>query len=192
MERIRTERLELRNFAAEDYRDLQDIIIDKEASDYAVYDHEFPTGEEAVKRITERFSAGDKFMAVWLPEAEKVIGFVCLNGEGRTLDLGYCFHSRFGGRGYATEACRAVLSHAFTTLQVDSLESGTALLNEPSCRMLDRLGFEKTGEEKLAFRKTAEGNPIGFVGGTFLLKKEKWLDRQSRDGKQDEAAGDKE
>jgi RimJ/RimL family protein N-acetyltransferase len=182
MERIRTERLELRNFVPEDYRDLKEIIIDKEASDYAVYDHEFPTGEEAVRRVTERFANGDKFMAVWLPEAAKVIGFVCLNGEDRKLDLGYCFHSKFGGKGYATEACRAVLRHAFHTLNVDSLESGTALLNEPSCRMLDRLGFEKTGEERLAFRKTAEGIPIEFVGGTYLLEKERWMGLQSHIG----------
>ena len=183
MERIRTERLQLRNFVPEDFRDLQEIIIDKEASDYAVYDHEFPAGDEAVMKITERFSMGDKFLAVWLPEAEKVIGFVCLNGEDRKLDLGYCFHSKFGGQGYATEACRAVVSHAFSTLKVDSLESGTALLNAPSCRMLGRLGFEKTGEEKLAFRKTAEGDPIEFVGGTFLLGKERWMSLESRNRK---------
>lgn len=183
METIRTERLELRNFVPEDFRDLQGIIIDKEASAYAVYDHEFPIGDEAVRGITARFAKGDKFMAVWLRKAEKVIGFVCLNGEDRKLDLGYCFHSTFGGQGYATEACRAVVRHAFTTLKVDSLESGTALLNEPSCKMLDRLGFEKTGEETLAFRKTHEGNPIEFVGGTFLLEKEAWMSLESRNGK---------
>lgn len=179
MERIRTKRLEIRNFVPEDYRDLQEIIIDREASDYAVYDHEFPTEEEAVRRITERFAKGDRFMAVWLPEAEKVIGFVCLNGEDRKLDLGYCFHSRFGGKGYATEACRAAVSHAFHTLRVDSLESGTALLNVPSCRMLDRLGFEKTTEERLSFRKTAQGDPIEFTGGTFLLHKARWRSLES-------------
>lgn len=181
MEIIRTERLELRNFVPEDFRDLQEIIIDKEASAYAVYDHEFPTADEAVRGITARFAKGDKFMAVWLPKAEKVIGFVCLHGEDRKLDLGYCFHSTFGGQSYATEACRAVVSHAFNTLMVDSLESGTALLNAPSCRMLDRLGFEKTGEEKLAFRKDAEGNPIEFTGGSFLLEKETWMSLESRD-----------
>ena len=183
MEKIRTERLELRSFVPEDFRDLQEIIIDREASEYAIYDHEFPTGEEAVRGITERFAKGDKFMAVWLPEEEKVIGFVCLNGEDRKPDLGYCFHSEFGGQGYATEACRAVVRHALNTLKVDSLESGTALLNGPSCRMLGRLGFEKTGEEKLAFRKTDEGNPIEFVGGTFLLEKETWMNHESRNGK---------
>lgn len=175
MEKIRTRRLELRNFVPEDYRDLQEIIIDKESSEYAIYDHAFPTDEEAVRRITERFADGDKFMAVWHPEAEKVIGFVCLNGEDRKLDLGYCFNSKFGGQGYASEACRAVVSHAFRTLRVDSLESGTALLNAPSCRMLDRLGFEKTGEERLAFRKTSEGKPIEFVGGSYLLEKKTWM-----------------
>lgn len=181
MEKIRTRRLELRNFIPEDFRDLQEIIIDKESSAYAIYDHEFPIGDDAVKGITERFAKGDKFMAVWLPDEEKVIGFVCLNGEDRKLDLGYCFNSKFGGQGYASEACRAVVSHAFNTLKVDSLESGTALLNEPSCRMLDRLGFKKTGEERLAFRKTSEGDPIEFTGGSFLLEKRAWMDMEAQE-----------
>lgn len=182
MEKIRTERLELRNFVPEDFRDLQEIIIDKESSGYAIYDHAFPTGEEAVRGITERFAKGDKFMAVWHPDEKKVIGFVCLNGEEKKLDLGYCFHSRYGGQGYASEACRAVVSHAFHTLKVDSLESGTALLNEPSCRMLDRLGFEKIGEERLSFRKTPEGKPIEFIGGSYLLKKEDWMNLEVQEG----------
>ena len=79
MKELYTERLTIRNFTPDDAKDLQDIIISKEASKYALYDHEFPTSLDEVKKINLRFSMGDKFLAVYEPNDHKVIGFICLN-----------------------------------------------------------------------------------------------------------------
>lgn len=173
---IKTNRLEIRNFVIDDFRDLQEIIISKESSEYAVYDHEFPTSDNEVKGITDRFAKGNKFLAVSELSLNKVIGYVCLNGENdKELDLGFCFNSVFNGKGYATEACIAVINYAFNTLCVERLVSGTANLNYPSCRLLNRLGFSKTSESTHSFRNTPEGDPIEFIGSSFLLKKDEWM-----------------
>ena len=50
MKELYTKRLMIRNFTPDDAKDLQEIIISKEASKYAIYDHEFPTSLDEVKK----------------------------------------------------------------------------------------------------------------------------------------------
>ena len=179
MKELYTKRLMIRNFTPDDAKDLQEIIISKEASKYAIYDHEFPTSLDEVKKINHRFSLGDKFLAVWESTDQKVIGFVCLNGDNeKILDLGFCFNTLYEGKGYATEAASAAIDYAFNTLKVERLESGTANLNDPARRLLDRLNFSKQNEEILSFRRTPEGKPIEFVGSNYLLEKDEWFKRK--------------
>lgn len=173
---LMTDRLTIRNFVAGDWEDLREIALDKEASQYAAYDYAFPTAEEDVRRVLERFSRRDGFLAVCLTETNKVIGFINFDGEpGGLMELGYCFHSAYHGKGYATEACGALLQHAFLDLNVRDVACGTASVNEPSLRLLARLGFRKTGESIVSFRKAADGSPFEFLGSFFELDKDTWL-----------------
>jgi RimJ/RimL family protein N-acetyltransferase len=82
---------------------------------------------------------------------------------GPQSDLGYVLHSDYHGQGYASDACRAVLAHAFERLQAQRVVSGTAAANHTSCRLLERLGFQKTAEGTGSFRTTADGRPITFL-----------------------------
>jgi [ribosomal protein S5]-alanine N-acetyltransferase len=170
---IETTRLLLRNFRTDDAEPLHEMIIQKESSDYAVYDYEWPTSLEEIKRITAWFASEDHYIAVCLKESGKLIGYVCLNPaqdpESRVFDLGYCFNSDYHGQGYASKACRAVIKYAFSDLEAESLTCGTAAANTPSCRLIDRLGFKKVGEETISFRKTPDGKPIEFTGYGFTL-----------------------
>lgn len=176
MTEIKTNRLLIRNFTSGDWKDLQEVVIDKEASEYAIYDYQFPTSENEVKGITEWFARGTNFLAVYELSDNKVIGYVSLNGgNNERADLGYCFHSAYHKKGYATEACVAIINYAFITLNKEKITSGTANLNHPSCRLLTRLGFNKTGEGIASFRKPPEGKPIEFLGSAFLLEKNEWL-----------------
>ena len=172
---ISTARTVIRNFLPGDWFDLQEIAADKEASPYALYDHPFPTTEQEIQQITGWFSKHDNYLAVSDTAAKKVIGYIALNGEGtEEFGLGYCVHSSYQNKGYATEACMAVINHAFGTLGAKRLTSGTAVLNLPSCRLLSRLGFRKTGENTVSFRKNEEGKAIEFTGATFELPRDAW------------------
>ncbi len=176
MVELKTDRLEVRNFTPEDWRGLQKIIIDREASEYAVYDYQLPTSEAGVMEIAADFSGGDSFLAVWEPSISSLIGYIALNRlSEKEFDMGYCLKTEYQGRGYATEACTAVINYAFNSLGAEKLTSGTANANQPSCRLLGRLGFKKTEEGIASFRKTPEGTPIEFVGSAFVLKKADWL-----------------
>ena len=72
------------------------------------------------------------------------------------------------------EACRAVIQRAFTALQADRVITGTAAVNAASCRLLEKLGFQKTGESTGSFRKAADGKPIEFLGVSYVISKEDW------------------
>lgn len=58
------------------------------------------------------------------------------------MELGYAFGSSYWGRGYATEACRAMVDYAFRGLRLRRLISGAGEEENPrSYRLARRLGF---------------------------------------------------
>lgn len=175
MTELKTDRLAVRNFTPENWKELQKIVVDREASEYAIYDYQLPVSDGEVMEITRYFSEGDSFLAVWELSLNRIIGYIALNRvDEKVFDMGYCLSSQYQGKGYATEACSAVINYAFITLGAEKLTSGTANQNHPSCRLLGRLGFKKTEEGIASFRKTPEGAPIEFTGSAFVLKKSDW------------------
>jgi len=178
MTMFETERLLLRNFCTDDADTLYKIIARYAASEFAAYDQQWPTSYEEIQRITEWFASGDRYLAVCLKATGRLIGFVALNPEPEaaqpTFNLGYIFDFAEHGKGYATEACRAVLARAFEHLQAHTVVTGTAAANQASCRLLARLGFRKIAESTGAFRQTPDGQPIQFLGYTFELSREAW------------------
>lgn len=63
----------------------------------------------------------------------------------RKAEIGYFLGSTFGGQGIVTLAVRAVLGHAFATLQLNRIELRCAANNMPSIRVAERLGFTREG-----------------------------------------------
>ena len=56
-------------------------------------------------------------------------------------DLGFAFLPEFAGKGYAHEAALAILDHAEKDLKIMELYGITLPTNEPSIRLLEKLGF---------------------------------------------------
>jgi ribosomal-protein-alanine N-acetyltransferase len=183
---IESNRLSIRNFKADDAESLREMILQKESSKYAIYDHAWPTSEKEIKGIVEWFSSDDHYLAVCLKETGKLIGYIGLNPvgtqEGTGYDLGYCFNSDYHGQGYASEGCNTVIEYAFTELKAENLTCGTASENGPSCRLLNRLGFKKIDEGIISFRQTSDGKPIEFIGWGFELTRQDWQSTRSKPG----------
>jgi RimJ/RimL family protein N-acetyltransferase len=150
-----------------------------ESSEFADYDHPWPTAPEEVQKVATWFAEGDTFLAVTLRDTGHFIGFFALNPEHgesvRTFNIGYIMDPDYHGKGYAAEAGRALLDYAFNQLQAGRVITGTAVANRASCRLLERLGFRKIGESMSSFRKTEDGTPIEFSGCQYALSKEEWV-----------------
>ncbi|GMA86662.1 hypothetical protein GCM10025868_19120 [Angustibacter aerolatus] len=59
--------------------------------------------------------------------------------------MGYVLAERVWGRGYATEAARAVLRWAFDTLDLHRVQAEVDTRNAASARVLQKLGFVLEG-----------------------------------------------
>jgi len=58
-------------------------------------------------------------------------------------DLGWCFDASVHGRGYATETLEAVLDLCFSTLGIRRAFAEAFLANEPSWRLMERVGMRR-------------------------------------------------
>lgn len=193
MKAIETDRLIIRNFQLDDWRDLQELVVQYAASDVAQYDHRWPTSAQEIKGVAEWFASGDRFLAVCLKATGRFIGFISSHrdeGEGSLeFGLGYIYHPRYRGKGYATEGCRALIDHAFGELGADRVTSSTALANDRSCRLLRRLGMRETGRSTASFRQTENGEPVECDAVSFALSRADWQARNPAPGPGQEAAG---
>jgi len=60
-------------------------------------------------------------------------------------EIGYWLGVPYWGCGYATEAVRALIDHAFDDLQCKALAAGARVSNPASRRVLEKCGFQWTG-----------------------------------------------
>lgn len=67
------------------------------------------------------------------------------NPAFRSLGIGYCFHEAAWGKGYATEAVRAMLRWAYESLDLNRVEAELDTRNGASARVLEKLGFAREG-----------------------------------------------
>lgn len=167
---LKTDRLTIQKLKAQDWERLKEIAADLRKSEYALYDMPLPIEDDKIKSLCEQFSASGLWFSVRL--ADKMIGYICFHQSGTAYDLGFCFHSDYHGKGFAFEACSALIKHIANERNVTAFTAGTALKNTPSCKLLNKLGFVLRDSETLSFHKDENGNDITFEGGIFV--KSEW------------------
>lgn len=76
------------------------------------------------------------------------IGSAGPGGVAESFELGYWIGGPWWGRGFATEADRAMCGFAFGRLDVDRVTAGPFAVNGASGRVLAKCGFRHTGQDK--------------------------------------------
>jgi RimJ/RimL family protein N-acetyltransferase len=92
---------------------------------------------------------------------------------GARPELLYSIAPAYWAQGLATEAGRAVLDHAFVTLGLETVSAATDRPNAASRRVLDKLGFARTGEALL------HGLPIV----QYVVTRERFFAARSPEGR---------
>lgn len=81
-------------------------------------------------------------------QADRLVGVATLYdiepGQGRGA-IGYALAAQHWGLGYAREAVALALAHAFDGLGLRRIEADIDPRNVASCRLVERLGFEREG-----------------------------------------------
>ena len=141
-----TPNLTLRAFCDEDIDPLYEIMRDAEAMQYT---YTAPSRAHCVERLRAYAGLeGTLGYAPWtvrLAADGRVIGWGGLNIDpfdpGWGVEVAYCLHRDFWGRGYATEVVRASLAKAFEQLAIPTVVAFAHQENLGSIRVLEKCGF---------------------------------------------------
>ena len=163
MTKIETQRLVVRPFRSDDRQDLHAYLSLPEI-------YEFEPGEpvdaDQARALADERSRGCVFWAVELRAERRMIGHLYFQpvepAELRTYELGYIFNPRYHRHGYATEAARALVGHAFAMLGAHRVVARCNPANIASWRVLEKTGFVREGHlrRNIFFRRDGEGRPI--------------------------------
>jgi RimJ/RimL family protein N-acetyltransferase len=86
-------------------------------------------------------------------------------------ELGWAFDPAFGGQGYATEAVRGLIGLCFGPLRLRRVHADCFLDNEPSWRLMERLGMRR---ELHSVRESLHRTKGWLDGLSYALLAEEW------------------
>lgn len=176
---LRTERLSIRRAVPEDaertwrWRKLPEVgeWVTRAPSDFEMHRALFVEPERlAIQLVIERDGdlIGDVMLKVedaWT-QAE-----VADQGQGVQAELGWTLDPAHQRQGYATEALRAVIDACFTQIGLRRVHAGCFAANEPSWRVMERLGMRREEHS----RKTGLHRSGEWMDGmSYALLAEEW------------------
>lgn len=91
--------------------------------------------------------------SIVLKTENKCIGQIsCQKIEGNyddsVRDVGWFLDSKFQGCGFGNEAAKRMLDYMFNEVEIRKIETSAAIVNAPSWKIMEKLGFHRTGEIK--------------------------------------------
>ena len=162
-----TRRLRLSDFSASHLPDLARMNADPEVMRY------FPATlnpEESVallQRITEHQRInGYSLFALHLNESDAFVGWCGLMKVPffahftPAVEIGWRLNKIFWGKGLATEAAEAVLRLGFLELGLSEIVSFTVELNQPSIRVMQKIGMQSEPKDAFDHPKLPTNHPL--------------------------------
>jgi [ribosomal protein S5]-alanine N-acetyltransferase len=148
---LETERLRLRAFTLEDAATFERLVSPREVTDGTLsFPHPVPEGwgVERINRMLETRASGEHVeFAICSRLTDELVGGIGLSvaARHRRGSLGYWLGVDHWGKGYATEAARAVLRYGFSELGLHRIEAGHYPRNPASGRVLEKIGMRREG-----------------------------------------------
>ncbi len=157
---LETERLVLRAPRLEDAETLTALANDRRIAENTLrIPH--PYGLADAESFIAAANATDSERAFLITSRGTVLGACGIAKlDGERPEIGYWLGVPFWGRGYATEAARALIDHAFGELGYDHLLGGARVSNPASRRVLEKCGFQWTGVGLYRIRALASSAPV--------------------------------
>ena len=157
---LTTERLVLDGLREGDADALTRLAGMREIADTTIsipHPYERADAERYLRALEEAGEGGDSLtLAIRLRDDPLLVGSVGLKEIDRThlqAELGYWIGVPYWGRGYATEAARAVVQYGFDTLGLNRIYAHHMTRNPVSGRILERIGMQREGVLRERVRK---------------------------------------
>lgn len=174
--RLETERLILRPFARSDAADVQRLAGSRAVADTTLnipHPYEDGAAEEWISKHQGVFEDGKGVcFAVTLKSDGSLVGAISLMRmvEGHQAELGYWIGQPYWNRGFCTEAGRAVVAYAFSTLNLVRVYSNHLTRNPSSGRVMQKIGMRHEGHRTHHVKKWDKLEDLELYG----IVKENW------------------
>ena len=139
-------------------RHFEDILQLRSDPDVQRFTTQGPQSREDVARFMETIllyqqKHGHGMGSVFLNDSDKFIGQAGIFHIGHydlqpEIEIGYRFHKKYWGQGYATEVTKALVDWGFKHLHTNTIVSFVEQENMASKRVLEKCGFQLIGLEK--------------------------------------------
>jgi RimJ/RimL family protein N-acetyltransferase len=167
---VETQRLRVRPFSRGDWPDVHAYTSDAGVMTYV--EEGCMTEEQTRQFVDENLGDDARVYAVELLAENRLIGHVNFYPwyGPRTYEIGWVFHPRYHGRGYATEAAAALLRYGFETLRLHRIIATCQPENTPSWRVMEKLGMRREAH----FRKGHLRGATWWDEYFYALLAEEW------------------
>jgi RimJ/RimL family protein N-acetyltransferase len=171
---LKTERLILRAPLPEDATAMAQLLADRRIAINTAripYPYGIANAEQFIASVNRL--DGEATFAVTCEDA--LIGVCGIEPREGGPEIGCWIGVSHWGQGYATEAVRALIDHAFADLQHEALQAGTRVSNPASRRVLEKCGFQWTGVRLSRIRAINSAAPTD----RYRLDRRLWLSLKS-------------
>lgn len=181
---LETARLRIRQWRDEDRDPFADLNADPRVMEFFPGPLDHSESNSLMERCRSLVAEqGWGFWAVETRERREFIGFVGLNVPAYQLpfspcvEIGWRLGARHWGKGYATEAAKEALRVGFEQLGFQEIVSFTAVDNQRSRAVMERLKMKDT-QETFEHPKIAVGNPLR-LHCLYRLSSTQWLENEN-------------
>jgi len=170
---LATDRLLLRPFTLADAQEVQRLAGDRDVASTTLripYPYKDGMAEEWIGSHTDKCAKGEGVsLAVTLRDAGTLVGAVGLEicKDHLRAELGYWIGKPYWGKGFATEAARALVGYGFEVLGLNRIHAQHLVRNPASGRVMIKIGMRHEGTLRHHTKKWDVFEDVEFYG---LLK----------------------
>ena len=152
---LETERLVLRKLKIADADAMYIYASNDDVTKYVLWDSH--TSPEQTKRflqfMIDKYEQENYAWAVTLKDSDEFIGtidYVMLDKKERIGEIGYALSHLYWGKGYMSEAAKAILHYGFTELHLERIQARCFTENIGSERVMQKAGMVYEGTMRKA------------------------------------------
>lgn len=164
---LRTERLILRPWRAEDFDAFAAMSADPEVMEFLMSPMDRAASDANAERLKDHIEThGFGFWALEAPGVAPFIGFTGLIHVSfdahfaPAVEIGWRLARAHWGKGYAVEAANAALQHGFAELGLDEIVALTVPANIRSQQVMRRIGMVRNEADDFDHPRVPEGHAL--------------------------------
>jgi RimJ/RimL family protein N-acetyltransferase len=179
---IETPRLLLGTWLPADRDLFREINADPKVMEFFPFRRSYEEADAVLGRLNGMLTEdGLGFYSIVLKQSAEPMGFCGLSHPNlpgifpdQTVEVGWRLATRFWGNGYATEAAKALLDHAFAAKGLDAVVSFAVEANRRSTGVMQRLGLHRIKELDFNHPRVPETHPHLRRHIVYAVTRKEW------------------